>query len=897
MIRDILETLSRLVSVFRRRTLDRDFDDEFATHIDLLTEQNERRGLPRDEARRQAILQMGGLKATRDLHREARGLPGVERVLEVLRAFGRDIVHAIRSLAKARAFTFVCVVSLGIGMGTVIGILILLRSLGTPPGIINTENLVELLVRPQGQLRVQRGDADEEWSYPDFTDLRDADIGMAISAWTVAQGDVRLSAGGARRVDIMYVSANYFNTVGVALARGAGFDAGVDEDAAQPAVIVRHDFWKNRLGSDPDILGKTITLNRVPHVVAGITPEWFQGHIEDEGTALVWVPLGQHPRLRADESLRFNRSIDWIRIHGRLSPGVSIERANAAVSAIMSGLAARYPASNQFKSASVEPYHFQGAAGRNEFRVLQAMFLGVAGLVLLVVCLNISGMVLVRSAMRERELSIRQAIGAARGQLIRYLLCEAIVLAALGGSLASALLFGVPAFAAWYGWIPFLPPPLIPDASMFAICVGLCLVTSLMFGLLPAIRFSRPSLISALKDDAGGGGRRVGRVHRLAAAVQVGIAVPFLVIGGVLLDHVRTTATAELGFEPKGLLAAPVDLAAAANTAERAASLFRTARENLAQTNGITSVGLADGLPLDFRGRAIRVSRQDQATPVFMRPTRVDEGYLRTMGIRLLRGRGFTADDRAGAELVAIIAEPVALRLFPNSDALGQRITLSFQDRTTKEVTIVGVIADLVGSQMSNPRGELLLPLAQLPASNVFLVARSAGATGSMALAPAFRNALKDLDPDFDAGSIVTGEQLVRSSIEDMLTQSAFASVGGGAALTLAALGIYGVIGFMVAMRTREMAVRMALGASNRRVLRTILTDVVKLVAPGVALGLIVAAVIVRNSYLSWYSLGVVEHLAYTVGAAIAVSVALLASLPAARRAASVEPMVAMRSE
>jgi predicted permease len=897
MIRDIQETFSRLVSVFRRRTLDQDFEAEFAAHIDLLTEQNERRGLPRDEARRQAILKMGGLNATRDLHREARGLPFAERCLNALRNLGDDLVHAVRSLAKARSFSLVCVASLGIGMGTVIGILIVVRMLGTPPGMINTEGLVELLVRPQGQLRVLRGDADEEWSYPNFTDLRDADTGMTISAWTIAQSVARLPGGGTRPVSIMYVSANYFDTLGIAVARGAGFDASVEGNAAgQPVVIVRYDFWKIRLASDPDILGKTITLNRVPHVVVGITPEWFQGHLE-EGTALLWVPLGQHPRLRADESLRFNRSLDWIRIHGRLLPGVRIERANAAVSAVMSGLAERYPASNQFKAASVEPYHFQGAANRNEFRVLEAMFLGAAGLVLLVVCLNISGMVLVRSAMRERELSIRQAIGAARGHLIRYLLCEAIVLATVGGSLAFALLFGIPAVAAWYGWIPFLPPPLIPDASMFAICVGLCLVTSLMFGLLPAIRFSRPSLISALKDEAGGGGRQVGRVHRLAAAVQVGIAVPFLVIGGVLLDHVRTMATAELGFEPKGLLAAPVDLANVADTDERAASLLRAARENLAQTGGIASVGLADGLPLDFRPRGIRVSRGDEMNSGFVRPTRVDDGYLKTMGIRLVRGRGFTAEDRAGAELVAVIAEPIAVRLFPNSDALGQRITLSFQDRSTKVVTIVGVISDLVGAQMSTPRGELLLPLAQHPASNVYLVARSADVSGSMALASAFRNALNDLDRDFDAASIMTGEQLVRRSIEDMLLQSAFASVGGGAALTLAALGVYGVIGFLVAMRTREIAVRIALGASNQRVLRKILTDVVKLVVPGVALGLIVAIFVVRNSYLSWYSLGAVEPLVYTVGVSIAIGIAILAGLPSARRAASVDPAVAMRSE
>jgi ABC-type antimicrobial peptide transport system permease subunit len=267
------------------------------------------------------------------------------------------------------------------------------------------------------------------------------------------------------------------------------------------------------------------------------------------------------------------------------------------------------------------------------------------------------------------------------------------------------------------------------------------------------------------------------------------------------------------------------------------------------------------------------------------------------MGIRLVRGRGFTAEDRAGAEFVAVITEPLTGRLFPNGDALGQRITFTLEDKTTKVVTIVGVIADLVGSQMGNPRAQMLLPLAQHPAASVFLIARSAEGIGSTAVAPAFRSALRDFNPNFDAASIVTGEQLVRRSTEDLLTQSAFAGVGGGVALALAALGVYGVIGFMVASRTREMAVRVALGASHGRVLYTILTDVVKLVAPGLALGLIVAIAIVRNSYLSWYSLGGAEPLVYTVAVGIAVFVALLAGLPAARRAASVEPIAAIRSE
>jgi predicted permease len=808
---------------------------------------------------------------------------------------------------KARTFTVVCVASLGIGMGTVIGILIAMRLFFGPPARINTENLVELLMRPQGELVAQRGVADEEWSYPDFQDLRQVDTGMTVTAWTVGQSEALLPAGDTRQVSVMYVSENYFNTLGVTLARGAGFPAGVDDDAAaQPSVILRHDFWRNRLGSDPNILGKTISLNRVPHVVVGVAPEWFVGHLREGGGAILWVPLRQHPRLREDKALLSNRSIDWVRIHGRLSPGESKERVNAAVASLMSGLAERYPETNKLESASVETYHPMGAAERREFTALQGVGLGLAGMVLLIVCLNVSGMMLVRDATRQRELSIRQAVGAGRGQLIRYLLCEAAVLAALAGCLALVVILGgLQAVTTWF--FGSVPPEIRVDPALLGSFVGICVVTTLMFGLMPALRFSRADLVSVLKDEAGGGGRRAGRVHRLAAALQLGIAVPFLVMGGVLLDNVRTTASAELGFQPSGLIAAPIDLNSTGDTRERSALLLQAARDNLAQTAGVASVGIADGLPLDFRGRAVRVSREDDTTTMLLRPTRVDEGYLNTMGIALRLGRGFTAKDVADSEPVAVIAESVAARLFPGAEALGQRLVVTLEERSKRVVRIVGVIADLVADQMSTPRGELLLPLAQHPATQVFLMARGVARNEATALAPAFRNALRDLDPDFNAAfasrhtgfssALITGETLVRNSMNDMLGQSSNAGIAGGVALLLAALGVYGVVGFMVAGRTREIAVRIALGASRGHVLRTLLLDTAKLVAPGVAIGLIIAIFVVRNSFVSWYALGGVEPLVYAVAVAIAIGVALLVSLPFARRAASVSPILAMRSE
>jgi putative ABC transport system permease protein len=914
MIRDAWEALSRALAVVRRRKLDREFDEEFATHLELLTEQNERRGLPRHEARRQAILQMGGLNPTRDFHRESRGLPRLERSLETIQAVGKDLRHAARSLARARAFTLVCVISLGVGMGSFVALVTFIRAMTSPARGIDTNGLVELLVTPLGPLRAKAGVAAiEEWSYPDFQELRRADTGMAVTGWTM--GVTETGTPGAddeapARVLTLFVSANYFSTFGVSLARGPGFDPAVDDrPSAAPRVVVSHGFWRNRLGSDPDIVGKTLTLDGIPHAVAGIAPAEFRGHFnaldDSASSSVVFMPLERHPRLRADPSLRFNRNLDWVNIHGRLAPGVDIARANAIVSATMSGLSKRYPATNEFKSASVEPYFSQGAANRREMRRVFGMILGLAGTVLLIVCVNISFMMLVRGATRERELSIREAVGASRRRLIQYLFFEAVWLALIGGGLSALVLFGIPAgIARWLG--ATVPPEFDLDVAAIALCGGLCLAVSVVLGLLPALRLSRPNLIPSLKDDAAGGGRKVSRVHRAAAAVQVAIAVPFLVISGVMLDRVRT---ADFGFETEGLVAARLDPAAASKRGSADFSL-RSVRGTLAEASGVLSVTMGDGMPIDFVSRYVRVSESNGTEFVSAHVTRVAEGYLDTLGARLLRGRSITAEDRAAAVRVAVISEPLATRLFPNGDAIGERLTFAIEVGREEEFTIIGVSADFATSQLTTERPQILLPLPEKPTSAVYLIARGAAADETR-LTSAFENVGRDFGLAFLPSrlgvfrGIVTGTQLVQKSLNDLVSESIAVAVAGGIVLVLASLGILGVIAFMVATRTREIAVRMALGATRPRVLGLMLSDVVKLVTPGVAVGLLVGAVLIRtmNNVMGTpltvgsTPLGAVEPLIYMAAASVAVVVALLAGLPAARRAASVQPMIAMRSE
>ena len=823
-----------------------------------------------------------------------------------LDAIRRDLAHAFRSLAKARTFTLVCVISLGIGMGALVGLSTFGRMLMAPARLINTTGLTEVLVLPQGPLRAKAGEwALELWSYPDYLALRDSDSGMALTGWVRDSSEVGTRLPGEteiRRVETLYVSSNYFSTFGVPLANGPGFDPAIDDaTSAEPRVVLSHDFWKSQMSGDPGIIGKTVTLDGVPHTVVGVTPEEFRGHFHrfQAPGSLVFIPLERHPRLRANASLRADRTVDWLHIHGRLNAGVDFARANALVASTVAGLAQRYPQTNEFKSATVERYASLGAAQIPQSRQILYILLGLAGSVLLVVCLNISGMMLVRGTTRERELSIRSALGAARRRLIQHLFFEALWLAVLAAAISGFVLFGIPAIAGWYLGAP-VPEEIDLDATNVAIASGLCLVVSVLFGLLPAVRFSRPSLITAMKEDAGGS--QTIRVHRFAAMVQIGIAVPFLVISGVMLDRVRT---ADFGFPLDGLAGARVP--ATAGTAPDAGRV-RAVRDNLTQAIGVQSVAVAEGMPIDFDYREFRVASADDGQFGTAHATRVGENFLETVGAKLLRGRTITADDRMMAAPVALLSDLLARQLFPGAEAIGERIKFTLDDGREQEATVVGVTNDFATSQLTTIRQQILLPLPETLTPTVYLIVR--GAPGDEPkLQSALESALRELGVEAMPGvafpGIVTGQEMTEKSIGDLVSESVAVGIVGGLVLVLAALGIVGVVGFMVATRTKEIAIRMALGSTRLAVFRMMLLDIIKLVVPGVVAGLALAAVLIRTMEsvlgtpltLGPDPLGIMEPLIYAGASAIAVTAAILAGLPAARRATSVQPMVAIRTE
>jgi predicted permease len=763
--------------------------------------------------------------------------------------------------------------------------------------------LVEVVTTTVGPRR-----ATDQWSYPDFLDLRDAQTGVSMTGW--ARGSVDITIPVTEEVrkasPVTYVSPNYFSTMGVVLTRGMGFD-----DGTEPMVIPAFNFWQERLGADPDIVGKMLAVNGVPHLVTGIAPERFEGHVALSESDL-FLPLERYPGLLGRGNTRIDRSKTWVHIHGRLAPGVNTVQASAAVAAVTTHLANEYRATNEFTAGVVAPYTPLGTLEGADVNVVIALWNTMMVIPLVVVCLNVSGMVQVRSAMRERELSIRQAIGASRGRLMQHLLAESVVLATLGGTLAALVLVNALPLISW--WIDEPIPPhmqevLRLDLPILALCAGLCLATSLVCGWLPALRFSIPMIMTVLKDDVGSGSARAGWVHRVTSAMQVAVAVPLVVVSVMSLDRVLAIATADLGFDAEHLYAAPLP------AAEGDVSLqIRKVRDTLESASGVASVTVADGLPLDSRYRMTRVATQpDGAAPraLVVHVTRVGDNYLDTMGIALLRGRGFARDDGAAAPLVTVISKALADKLFPDSDALDQRLTFQPPGNQNAEpytLTIVGVTEDFPTSQIGTDREQILLPLAQHPdvrrdsvlvsddrqgTQHVMVVARAAPGEPALRLTGALENAMREVDPDFDRSRLVVGASLRRSMIDGFRDTSAFSAIAGGMVLLLAALGIYGVVGLMVSTRTREIAVRVTLGATRARVMAMILFDILKLVAPGVAVGLVVTASV--NHLQGGVAVGNAETLAYVAAAAVGLLTAVVASLAPARRAASVDPMVAMR--
>ncbi len=822
-------------------------------------------------------------------------LNGLGRAVDGL---GTDVRLSVRSLARTRGFTLVALLSLALGIGANAALFSFVHAafIRPVPGVAEPDRVVELLVTSRGRTM-------SEWAYPDLEDVRTAGTPIqTVAGWKMRDGALVIGDA-SQRVRVMYASSGYFTALGIRPARGRLFQASEDVGAGEhPVAIVSHQLWRNDLGGRADILGEVITLDRTPYTVIGVAPETFRHHRIGEPGPDLWVPLVQYPALAGPENFAARRNAIWVEALGRLRPGATVGEANAAVATVFDRLAKEYPDTNRERAAVVAPFGPLPARDRAQSTVGIAALLAAGALVLFIICTNLAGMMLARGAAGQRDLAVRAALGAGRGRLVRRVLVEAATLALGGGALGGVAAWWATRLAASSALLGLPDVDLTPDARVLAFSCLLVLATSLVIGLLPALRLTRAGTIGSLRDEMGAGGRRAGRFHRVAVSAQVGVAVLFVAVSGVFVRSLSQLDRRDLGFDPQRLLIVSLDLSSQGyDDPARGLDFADRVRASVAALPGVRAVAIADGLPVDLVGNFTSVTRADsrdaEADGVQTEFTRVGPGFFQAVGTRLLRGRGIEEGDTTSSPPVVVITRRLAERLWPGEDALGRQVRLPF---TTKDAgaphTVVGLVPDVASSRPTEDWPQVFVALAQhYDRPRGLLLVRSQGDAAS--LTRPVQSAIRSVDPLFAVFSAVTSSEMLARSLEDQRVAALTTGGLGLAGLLLSAFGVYGLVAFVVSQRTREFGVRMALGASRRRVLGAVLCDGLRLAAPGLAVGLIAASGFMVAVQSMLLGVAPLNPAAFGLTAVAVLSVVLLACAVPAARAAGVDPSEALRTQ
>jgi putative ABC transport system permease protein len=807
----------------------------------------------------------------------------------------QDLRYTVRTLRGSPGFALAAVLTLALGVGggtTVFSVVnaVLLRPLPFP----EPDRLQ--LVWTQSDERPQ------SWlSYPEWGDLRERSTTFQDLA---AVRDWSFNVTGAEepeRVSGLAVSANLFSVLGVGPVIGRAFLPEEDRIGAGRVAILSHGFWQRRFGADPGLVGRTVALDGEQFTVVGVLPREFRLLPPSSvfpGDAAVLVPL--EPALGTG-FLR-NRDVRHLHVLGRLAPGATAAEARAEVA----GIGARLRAENTAGYTSpgwgmtAVGYHEQIVQG---VRPALLMLFGAVGLLLLLVTVNVANLLLARHAARAREMGVRAALGASRSRLVRLRLIESLVLAVLGGAAGVLLaLHGIELLRTiGPGSLPRLDEVGV-DASVLGFSLLLTLGTAVLCGLLPALQTARSDGGELLRDGgrSNSAGASRGRTRSSLVVSQVALALVLLVGAGLLLRSLLHLQAEPLGFEPARVLTLQLSFAEARYPTGQARGAFLTeAEERLRALPGVQAVGAVTQLPLSgahlgsgFFPEAGAATGEDRSVSADLRG--ITPGYFDAMGIRLRRGRSFSAADGREAPWVGVIDETLAARLWPGEDPLGKRIRWQ---RAEQPIEIVGVVAAVAHAGIgAGPRETVYRPYAQYaPGTPVFLAMRSDG--DPAALAGAVRRTLHRIDPDQPIGDL----RSMRARVADALGEPRFYALllGGFAAfaLLLAAIGIYGVVSYGVAQRTREIGIRTALGAGSGEVLRMVVAEGLRLAVVGVALGLVAALVATRVLSSLLYEVETTDPLVFVLVPLFLAGVALLASYLPARRASRVDPMIALRSE
>ncbi|HVS13927.1 MAG TPA: ABC transporter permease [Thermoanaerobaculia bacterium] len=878
----------RALSSLRRSELDADLDQELAFHVEAAVEENLRRGMAPAEARRRAMLQLGGVGLVRELHREARGLP-------VLESVAQDVRYALRTLRRSPGFTLlaVAILALGIGANTAIFSLVnavLLRPLPFP----QPDRLVLLWV----DFSARGAPARVEPTPADYAAWKEQSRSFEDLAAFVT-GTYNLTGNGdPERLSGVRTTANLFGVLGMQALLGRTLEPYDEEPQASPVAVVNERLWRSRFGGDPGLVGRTIVLNELAHTVVGVVPPDFQFPDQD---AAVWLPAKFTPEELAQSSAYV------MSVVARLAPTVTLAQARAEMTAIGERLAVERPGTNQDVGVAVAPAHEHLT---RDARPALFILSGAVGLLLLIACANLANLLLARGSVRRKELALREAIGAARGRVVRQLLTESAVLAGLG--VAVGVWLSTVSFAYLARLVPSgLPPGASPslDLSVLAFTAGVAALQVLAFGTGPALAATRGGWSGTLGAGIGRGTTTPGggRLRDALVVSEITLTIVLLVAAGLLLRSYANVLAVEPGFEPRNLLIAETALSPSRYAAGGDRSTFyERVLERVRALPGVSSAGYATIPPLVFKGGRTYVTIEGRPAPRpedFLRHVvsdrAVSAGYLPALEVPLLRGRHFDQRDGPGSVPAVIINQSMADLHWPNQDPIGHRIKIG--GRSIPWFTIVGVVGSMRQTGLDVPaEPEMYLSAGQLAESSPFQWPRYLAIRTERApleLAAAVRAAVWAVDPDQPVSDLRSMEEVFDAELSSRNTQMTLIGAFAALALAMAAVGLYGALSYMVARRTAEIGVRMALGAPRARVVGQIVGAALLLAAFGLALGLAGAFGLSRLLASQLFEVSPTDPATFVAASILVVVVTTLASFVPARRAAAVDPVSVLRAD
>src|SRR5688572_3396659 len=822
----------RVRALLRRDDVLKDIDEELRAHIEMETEANRELGMTLEDARRSAMKSFGNVGSIKDLAYEVRGGGLME-------ALWQDLRYSGRMLRKYPVFTAIAVLTLALGIGANTAIFSIVNAVLLRPFPYDAP---EQLVVPGESNSGTRGGS--SLSYPNFADWKDNRTVFTYTSAVRSNENFNLTGSGdPERLIGRLVSADFLRALGIEPIMGRDFVADDDRPGATPTVMLSYGLWTRRFGNDRSIVGKQITLNDQSYTVIGVTPQDLQYSLDADVT----IPIG----LQA-ERFKARGSDPGINAVARLKPNISLEQAETELNLLYAQLERQYPDSNTGRRVYLTPLHesFVGSV-RQPLLIL----LGAVGLVLLIACANVANLLLVRASTRRREISVRVALGAGRARIIRQLLTESVLLAAIGGVLGIMLAHWGTGFIAQQ--LPDGVPRLLEasvDVRVLVFTLAVSLITGLLFGLAPALQASRLNLTEELKEgDRGSAGTRH-RLRNVLVVSEVALTLTLLVGAGLLIQSFRRVLQVDPGFKAENLLTMQVSVNSP--DGHQVASFFQQLQENVRRLPGVKSVAVSNGLPLGganhptfiVLGRPLPEKGKESHA---IRYT-VSAGYFETMGIELIKGRVFEPPDKPDTPLVMVIDEALAQQHFSNEDPIGKRIAQSTSGTPSYE--IVGVVRhveqySLEGQAQRTPQFYLnfnQIPPERLPSFTRRINVLTRTDVDPASLTSAVRGQISALNKDQAVFNVRTMEEIVSQNLAQrrfsMLLLTVFAIV----ALLLASIGIYGRMSYAVAQRTREIGLRMTLGAQRGNVLRLVIGQGMKLALFGVGLGLVASIALTR---------------------------------------------------